>query len=66
MVDKFFEANDIDDIGKKRAVLLTVVDHVTYKLLRNPLAPVKPGEKTYGNLVVTLLAHYSQPPSEII
>ena len=59
----FFQANDIDDAGKKRAVLLSVVGPVTYKLLRNLLAPTKPGEKTYGT---TLSAHYSPPPSEII
>ena len=59
MVDTFFEANDNDDGGKKRAVLLTFIGPVTYKLLRNLLVPVKPGEKTYGELVVTLSAHYS-------
>ena len=62
----FFQANDIDDAGKKRAVLLSVVGPVMYKLLRNLLAPVKPGKKTYGKLVATLSAHYSLPPSEII
>ena len=55
----FFQANDIDDAGKKRAVLLSVVGPVTYKLLRNLLAPAKPGEKTYDELVETLSAHYS-------
>ena len=62
----FFQANDIDNAGKKRAVLLSVVGPVTYKLLRNLLAPAKPGEKTYDELVATLSAHYSPPPSEII
>ena len=28
------------------------------------MAPGKPGEKTYGELVATLSAHYSPPPSE--
>ena len=65
-VDTFFQANDIDDTEKKRAVLLSVVGPATYKLLRSLLAPVKPGEKNYGELVVTLSAHYSLPPSEII
>ena len=55
----FFQANDIDDARKKRVVLLSVVGPVTYKLLRNLLAPAKPGEKTYGELVATLSAHYS-------
>ena len=62
----FFQANHINVAGKKRVVLLSVVGPVTYKLLRNLLAPVKPGEKTYGELVATLSAHYSLPLSEII
>ena len=62
----FFQANDIDDAGKKRTVLLFVVGPVTYKLLRNLLALAKPGQKTYDKLVMTLSAHYSPPPSEII
>ena len=62
----FFQANDIDYAEKKRAVLLSVVGPATYKLLRSLLAPAKPGEKNYGELVATLLAHYSPPPSEII
>ena len=62
----FFQANDIDDAGKKRTVLLFVVGPVTYKLLRNLLASAKPGEKTCDELVTTLSAHYSLPPSEII
>ena len=59
----FFQA---DDAGKKRTVLLFVVGPVTYKLLRNLFALVKPDEKTYDKLVTTLSAHYSPPPSEII
>ena len=62
----FFQANDIDDAEKKRAVLLSVIGPVTYKLLRSLLAPTKPGEKTYSELVTALSAHYSPPPSEII
>ena len=62
----FFQANDIDNAGKKRTVLLSVVGPVTYKLLRNLLASAKPGEKTYDELVRTLSAHYGPPPSEII
>ena len=66
MIDKFFQANDIDDTEKKRAVLLSVVGPATYKLLRSLLAPAKPGDKNYGELVVTLSVHYSPPPSKII
>ena len=62
----FFLANGIDDAEKKRAVLLSVIGAMTYKVLRNLLAPAKPGEKTYDELVATLSVHYSPPPSEII
>ena len=61
-----FQENDIDTAGKKRAVLLFVVGLVMYILLSNLLAPAKPGEKTYGELVMTSSAHYSPSPSEII
>ena len=59
----FFQANDINVAGKKRVALLSVVGPVTYKLL-NLLAPVKPDEKAYGELVATLSVHYSLPPSD--
>ena len=62
----FFQANDIDDTGNKRAALLSVVGPLMYKLLRNLLAPAKPGEEIYGELVATLSVHYSPPPSELI
>ena len=65
-VNTFFLANDIDDAEKKRAVLLSVIGPVMYKLLRSLMAPAKPGEKTYSELVAALSAHYSLPPSEII
>ena len=53
-------------MATERAVLVSVVGPVMYKLLRNLLAPAKPGEKTYDELVETLSEHYSPPPSEII
>ena len=46
-LEHFFVANGIDDVGKKREVLLSVVGAATYKTLRNILSPEKPGEKTY-------------------
>ena len=44
----FFLANGIDEAEKKRAVFLSVIGPATYKLLRNLLAPAKPGEKAYN------------------
>ena len=62
----FFLANRIDEAEKKRAVFLSVIGPAAYKLLRNLLAPAKPGEKVYDALITTLSAHFSPAPSEIV
>ena len=62
----FFNANDIESAEKKRAVLLTVIGAATYKLLRSLVAPSKPGEKTYQELIQALTAHFSPTPSPIV
>ena len=46
----FFLANEIKDV-KKIAVLLTVLGTEAYSLLRLIIAPLKPTEKTYKQLV---------------
>ena len=63
---QFFLANDIDNAAKKRAVLLSVIGPTTYRVLRSLLAPVKPSEKEYDELVAKLSQHYSPTPSEIV
>ena len=63
---QFFLANGIDEAEKKRAVFLSVIGLATFKLLRNLLAPEKPGEKAYDALITTLSAHFSPAPSEIV
>ena len=65
-LEHFFVANGIDDVGKKRAVLLSVVGAATYKTLRNILSPEKPGENTYTELVEKLSRHFKPAPSEIV
>ena len=52
-LDHFF-ANEIAKAGKKRAILLTVIGPMAYKLLRNLVAPAKPGEKSYDDLVAAM------------
>ena len=65
-LEHFFEANSITDADKKRAVFLSVVGPVTYKLLRNLLAPAKVGEKSYAECVEALTRHFRPVPSEIV
>ena len=65
-MEYFFEANSIDTAEKKRAILLSVIGSATYKTLRNLLSPVKPGDKSFDQLVDTLKKHFKPAPSEIV
>ena len=65
-VNHFFDANDIVDAGKKRAVLLSVIGSSTYALLRNLVSPAKPREKSFDELVSVLKDHYNPTPSETV
>lgn len=68
-LEQFFEANDItgeEKAVKWRATFLSVVGKSAYHLLRSLLAPAKPTEKTYEELVRELTNHYSPPPSEVM
>ncbi|XP_067104154.1 uncharacterized protein [Osmerus mordax] len=62
----FFEANGIEDDGKKRAILLSSVGSQTYSLMRNLLSPVRPGVKQFAEIVDLLKAHFKPKPSEIV
>ena len=37
-----------------------------YKVLQSLLAPIKPSEKDYGELVAKILQHFSPTPSKIV
>ena len=50
----FFTANSITTDEQKLAVFLSVIGPATYKLLRNLVAPKKPGEKSFDDLVQLL------------
>ena len=62
----FMDANGITDEDRKRAVFLTVIGPKAYKLLASLVAPAKPGEKAYGDLVKVMSEHQNPPPSEIV
>ena len=65
-VNHFFDANDIADAGKKRAVLLLIIGPSTYALLRNLVSPAKSGEKSFDELVSVLKNHYNPTPPETV
>ncbi|KAL6480987.1 hypothetical protein MHYP_G00090670 [Metynnis hypsauchen] len=66
MLDCFFEANDIKEPDRRRAVLLSVVGATTYSLLRNLVSPELPKAKTYDQLIAELKKHFNPTPSEIV
>lgn len=57
----FVEANDIED-AKVVPTFLSVIGPKTFNLLRNLLQPVKPGSKTYKEIVDILTTHFSPKP----
>ena len=62
----FFDANDIEEDEKKRAILLTVIGSATYKVLSNLTSPTKPKEKPLADLIALLKKHFEPTPSEIV
>ena len=65
-LELFLIANEVTDDALKRATLLSVIGPRTFKLLRNLITPVKPGNKMYAELVKVLTDHFSPKQSEIV
>ena len=64
-LEQFFEANDLtgdSKADKRRATFLSVIGPAPYKLLGSLLAPAKPKEKKYDELVAKLTEHHSPTP----
>ena len=59
-------ANGADTDAKKLSAFLAAIEPAAYKVLRNLVAPAKPGEKSYKDLVDKLTLHFSLPPSETV
>ena len=64
-LDHFFSAYAITEANKKD-ILLSMLGPQTFKLLSSLVAPVKPGEKTYKDMVDVLKEHYCPEPSEVV
>ena len=55
----FLAANGITDADRKRDIFLAVIGPNAYKLLSSLVAPEKPGEKTFMDLVAVMAQHHS-------
>lgn len=62
----YFLANEVDSEDKQKAILLSVVGSKTYKLMSSLVAPLKPGEKSFEDLVTVVQNHHYPKPSEIV
>lgn len=67
----YFDANAIGnqeaaDQNRRKAILLSVCGSKVYKLMSDLLAPTKPGDKSYDELVKIMQDHYAPKPSEIV
>ena len=65
-LSEYFTANDIINATKKRAILNSVVGASTYNLISSLLAPKKPGEASYTEIVKLLEKHYEPAKSAIM
>ena len=57
----FLEVNDIGE-DKRVAVLLSAIGSKTYGLLRNLVAPAKPKDKSFSEIVAVLTKHCEPKP----
>nr|XP_054922684.1 uncharacterized protein LOC129382568 [Dermacentor andersoni] len=64
-VDAYFEANEVTDDAKKRALLVAAVGSRTLEILCGRAATRKPSSLSYEEVVATLNEHYDPSPNEI-
>ena len=65
-LEQYFLANEVEDVAKRRAILLGVCGSKTYALARDLLQPAKPSVTTFKKIVDTLEKHFSPKPSETV
>ena len=63
---QYLVANKVEDADQQRAVLLSVCDPATYRLIRNLVSPKKPTELKFAEIVEIVQKHHDPKPSVII
>ena len=54
------------DALKQRSICISSMGQKAYKILRNIVAPNKPTDVSFKNLVLAMTSHFSPPPSKIV
>ena len=62
-LNQYFIKNGVNDVEKKRAILLCSCGAKTYRLIKSLVAPGKPTEKTFAELVEIMLKHFNPFPA---
>ena len=62
-LEHYFAANHVNDASKQRAILLSVCGATTYLLIRNLVAPTKPVDKSFRELVTLVKEQHTPTPS---
>ena len=62
----YLEANSVTEENKKKAILLTVIGPVQFRLLKDLSAPHTPKDKTYDELTKFLKDHHSPAPPKFL
>ena len=59
-------ANEVTEVSKKKAILLTVVGPQQFRLLKDLTAPEKPADKSYDALCMLLKQHHEPEPPKFL
>ncbi|XP_037520573.1 uncharacterized protein LOC119397207 [Rhipicephalus sanguineus] len=62
----YYEANDIVESSKKRAMLFTICGEQTYETMRALVAPKKPSEVDFVDIIKLMTQHFDPRPSELL
>ena len=65
-LQQYFVANNVKNVEKQWAILLSAVGGPTYQLIRNLLAPTKPTEVAFADIVQAVQSHHHPRPSVIV
>ena len=62
----FYCRVEVQEVDKQRAVLFSICGSATYKLIKNLLAPAKPTDTSFKDIVKLLTEHYQPKPSRVV
>ena len=63
-LEQYFTASDVRDVGKQRAILLSCCGVSTYRLIKNELAPNRPIDVPFDDIVTQIRTNFQLTPSK--